>query len=355
MMRLAWDSFRVAVDAPAAPLAWLAEFLRPAFEDAPPGADGARVARVRDPARDAAGAAAGPAGAPRVAWFTRDGDFLTLPCVRGAAGERTMVDTGVRVAQVVRAGGAEVEVVAEADHVKPRTTLMRVVRELATAHALGRGIVPLHASAVASTRGVVAFAGPRRAGKSTLLLHLLLAGGARYVTNDRLLVDARAVVARAMPTIVRLREDALARFPAFASVLRAYGFDRAHALAEAAPPSRRWPPSLSPAQLCAAAGARAGAVGAGPLARIVFPEIDPAPGFDLSPLEPGAAAERLARGLLLPGGEARAAEAFAGPSAEPGRAMVPACAAVAACAPCYTLRLGPDAYAAPDLAPALLE
>jgi HprK-related kinase B len=62
---------------------------------------------------------------------------------------------------------------------------------------LERGHLLLHASAVARDGRAVALAGPPGAGKSTSALHLVEAGF-RFVSNDRLLVRARADAVEAM-------------------------------------------------------------------------------------------------------------------------------------------------------------
>jgi len=56
-------------------------------------------------------------------------------------------------------------------------------------------------------RGVI-LAGPKKSGKTTLLMHLLSGGGADYVANDRVAVAWRdgVPVLRGMPTIITLRE-----------------------------------------------------------------------------------------------------------------------------------------------------
>lgn len=75
-------------------------------------------------------------------------------------------------------------------------------RVLATAlHA--RGVLTLHASAVALSGGAVAFLGPKGAGKSTLAA-ALLAEGARMMADDALPVEVEAG-ARARPGLPRLR------------------------------------------------------------------------------------------------------------------------------------------------------
>lgn len=86
------------------------------------------------------------------------------------------------------------------------------------AHALGRvlstamwfdGLLPLHASAVETRHGVIAFLAPKGTGKSTLAL-ALVAAGASLVTDDTLpVVPGREVVAWPGVHAVRAHREAL--------------------------------------------------------------------------------------------------------------------------------------------------
>jgi len=347
-MRLSWDGLVIGAEcATPAPLSWLREFCAGPFAFPPPHAPAARTARLRlDPARYAELAAASPEEPRLVECFTRDGAFRRLPAWPDPAG-LVVLDGAARVAQVVEGDG--VTVVAEEDHFHARLALARAVREMATTHALARGRLHLHAAAATVGDDVVAFAGPRRSGKSTLLLHALLAGGARFVTNDRLFVDVDAAppAARGMPTLVQLREDALAHFAGLDARLRVRGYDRRWTLDEVAAGAapERWPPSLTPAQVCALTGA--GAAGAGPLAAVAFPEVRAEPGHALRPLAPDEAAARLGRSLLLAGLPERPAEAYRGPDPAPprdGAALAALCRALTARVPACVVELGPGAY-----------
>lgn len=84
-----------------------------------------------------------------------------------------------------------------------------VGRVLATALYLD-GLLPLHASAVESRDGVIAFLAPKGFGKSTLALALTVAG-ARLVTDDTLPVEPSAAPL-AWPGVhsLRVHDDALA-------------------------------------------------------------------------------------------------------------------------------------------------
>lgn len=352
MLRLAYGPAVIAVRSAAeAPLLWLREFLGAPFEDASPSAPSDCTVTLELGA--SGGGAFDPAG--EVDCFSLDGDFIRLPARRGADGSIDMCDGRAGIRYAIR--GADVTIQARSDDAASRLALLRSVREIATAHALRRGHVHLHAAAVARAGDVVAIAGPRESGKTTLLLHLLLGGRLAYVTNDRLLVDPRQdpPLARGMATIVSLREETLARFPGFAERLRASGYSRDRTLREAAaagkPASR---PHLSPAQLRALAGAAE--TGKGPLRAAIFPSLDAGlDRFDLRPLPGPEAASRLRRGLFLATVPERPAAAF--DLAAPPRGEVElarACKDLAARVPCLELRLGPRAYEGTALLDAIL-
>ncbi|HEX5136161.1 MAG TPA: hypothetical protein VFY93_04255 [Planctomycetota bacterium] len=349
MLRLDYGGLVIAVEGPAAPLAWLREFVGAAFDDAHPGAAGAPEHRVRV-------AYARPAAVrgETIEVFSLDGDFVRLPATRTPDRGLRLHDEAQGIGYELRRG--EAAIVADADGPALRLALLRVAREIATAHALRAGRLHLHAAALEVDGSVVALAGRRRSGKTTLLLHALLAGGARYVTNDRLFVDLSAdpPLARGMPAIVTLRDETLARFPAFAERLAASGFARERTIAESSPgtPSR---PNLSPAQLRALTGA--GESPGGPLRAIVLPAVDPAvPRFEIRQFAPGDAAARVRDGLFLATLPERPARAFATDAApRDGPALDRLCADLAARVPCLDVRLGPGAYRAPAVWDAIRE
>jgi hypothetical protein len=110
------------------------------------------------------------------------------------------------------------------------------VRELAANRAQRTGGLLLHAAAFAAGDQGIVVAGPKRAGKTTLLLHALSAASARYVSNDRVLVtaDRGRAIARGVPTIVRVRRGALDRFPAVAARFASASYHHRLTLEEAA-------------------------------------------------------------------------------------------------------------------------
>ena len=149
--------------------------------------------------------------------FVLDGGTVCHPEWKGSGpDERILFDAHYQAFYYVERRSGHVRILATPRPNLTRIALMRVVRELAMAASLARGGLLLHGAAFAiGGRGVV-LAGPRRAGKSTLLLHALQAAGALFISNDRVLArqGQDRVVLRGMPTIVNLRPGTLATFPA---------------------------------------------------------------------------------------------------------------------------------------------
>jgi hypothetical protein len=342
MLRLAYGSLVIGARcADPAPLAWLREFLGGAFDVPSPSAPPDHTLALelgRAPPSDAP-------PADEIECFSLDGSFLKLPGRRAPDGSLRIRDDAESILYEIR--GRDVTILAAADGPAVRLALLRVAREIATAHALAQGHVHLHAAAISVSKGVLAIAGPRGSGKTTLLLHALLAGGARYVTNDRLFVDLSVgpPLARGMPTIVSLREETIARFPAFLRRLQATAYARDRTLAEAeARRTRDWRPNLTPAQLVRLA--RAGEAGTGLLRAAVFPAV--AQGierFEVCRLGADDAASRLRQGIFLATLPERPAAAFAaGIRPRDGPEIDRLCRQLAARIPCLDVRVGPLAY-----------
>jgi hypothetical protein len=157
---------------------------------------------------------------------------------------------------------------------------MRVIRETASVRALkDPDLLLLHAAALEHCGKAVLIAGPKGSGKTTSLLYLAAASGARILANDRSLLCLRGaeIEVRGMPTVVSIRNGTL-------ELLR---LPRLHALRRTASPSRHTlaelealaavaqgvpgePFRLSPAQLGYVAGVSLSARGT--LSAILFPE-----------------------------------------------------------------------------------
>jgi hypothetical protein len=357
-LRLRFDSLVIEVASEdRAAIAWLEEFLAPAFQvirrdrKAP---DHEVVFRISPAEHADLHCRLESASLKGLEGFTLDGSFTRHRGWRSKG--RTWVhaedhDTFFGVAPRARS----VVVVAGSDGGGPRVALMRVVRELATVAMQRLGRLPVHGAAFRHDGRAVLVCGPKRSGKTSLLVHALKCGGA-FLSNDRVFVGVDAPPrALPMPTIVMLREGTLDRFGDLRDAYDRARFDRGRTLAECAPGVARPDPragkgfdrpGVSPAQLCRLLGAPMR--GAAPVGMLLFPRIDRrATGIALTRLSADAARRALARSLLKPSHPTRLSEVFA-----PGgrrRVVSPAAEAervrrLVGAVPAYACRLGPDAF-----------
>jgi hypothetical protein len=299
----AFDRFRIAVRSrQATHVAWLAEFLSPWFA---PGAAGPAAATV---AFRVAPGGPGPPGAPGgradpptdVDCFVLDSRVVRHPAWPDPGGGWTVLDRELDALYRVGPERRRVAVIARGGPPAARVALMRVVRELAMVAALGAGAVLLHAGALVRGGAAVLLVGPKRAGKTTLLLRALAARGTAFMANDRVAVRPAGLVARGMPSIVSIRPEVLAALDRVGPHLRARGYHHAVTMAEARPPTE-WRPGkgadLSPAQLCDVLGVAAAP--AAPVRAVVFPAACPGLGrVCLEPLPGPAALPRLLDNLF---------------------------------------------------------
>jgi hypothetical protein len=249
---------------------------------------------------------------------------------------------------------AAVEVIAAADDAAARLALLRVVREYAMLDAGGAGWLILHAAAVCLGSDALVIAGPKRAGKTTLLLHVLCNERGAYVSNDRVALDARPsrVSVHGIPTIVTIRRDATSWFPGLdARLARAghsYGRRRAERVADpgSPPPASRW--SLSPPQLCDLLGVEARPAAA--VAAVLFPRVETTGGgLEVEELTADQALEAW-RGALFRSCPPDGMFAVGGgPSASPATRISRLVSRVRS----FACRLGPDAYAGGALGAAI--
>jgi len=343
-------------------LEWLRDFLAPSFEAARDGCPAWTVRLVTDPAAYADALRRGPvADGETVACFWLDSGILRLPRWTAPGPDRVVFDRD-RGGFCTLGPGGNIELLASGESLAVRDLLMRVVRELAMAHAWREGALVLHAAAAAVGERVVAIAGPKGAGKTTLLVHLLRTPGVRFVANDRVVIPGGEPppTVRGLPTIVKLLDDSAAWFPGLPTRLEAARFRHRLTLREGrrrperhGPERPRLPWTLSPAQLCAVLAVQA--TPGGRLAAIVFPRIDGHPGPAVLRRLPAAdAAAAIAAGQL---GPFRDAPPGAGgpewpwdpspdtvlPSALPARAEA-RCRELAATVPALECALGPEAY-----------
>ena len=195
---------------------------------------------------------------------------------------------------------------------------MRIVREIAMARAWTRTRMVLHAAAVAIGGRGVLIAGPKRAGKSSLLIHCLRAPGAAYVSNDRTLLSLAGPVptGRGMPAIVSVRRGTLDLFPELSRSVARHKY-QAHltmAECEAGSTTPAMPPEdgdakVSPAQLCRLLHVpMAGEVAVGAL---VLPRVDlGSSGMGVHPLSPDEAERRFEAVIFAAASEVRVSDVF---------------------------------------------
>lgn len=353
-------------------LDWLEEFMRPWFVVGPaPSQTRVSVIDVRvDANLFRSWLRAACATGSEVVCFTMDHTEARWPLARVGGGAEFAFDETFGIALGVRTDDREarvVDVLAETERPHARMALMRVLRELASCHGLSLGEVPIHGAAVAEGEGITLFVGEKGAGKSSLLVHALMHEGTRYVSNDRVFVrlGSGAPTAHGMPTIVSLQEGVLALSENLRDEVSSGAWHYSSTVAEARANrvmrkvaegiGLRWPPGLSPAQLCALL--RVEPIAGGTLTRIVFPEIYPTQGskprFSLQRLSREQAGARLLESGLLSGGRSAT---FVSGIPPPERSKLEATVReLGASVPCLSCVLGPDAYASPSVWRAIRE
>jgi hypothetical protein len=349
---------RVAVRCPSADdLRWLEEFLAPTFRPRPPGsAVDYTVEAVVDGDLYRRLLATRPAGGlPEAVTFVLDQSVMRAPWWGlTTAGQRVLADSAHEALYGVSGAAPRVRVVAPAGGRLFRGAVMRIAREIAMARAWGPAGVALHAAAFSiGGRGVVV-AGPKRSGKTSLLVHCLSASGAAYVSNDRVLVSLAGPVpvAQGMPAIVSLRHGTLALFPELARTIVCRGY-RAHlSIAECqaesvAPsgPSADGDARVSPAQLCRLLGVPM--VAEASVTALLLPRVDAGSlGIGWRRLPADEAASRFETVVFAAGSDVRVSEVFRagqGPASDLAGARVLWDRLVSR-VPTFDCRFGPSAF-----------
>lgn len=166
--------------------------------------------------------------------FTLDGHFESFSgCASPDGGLVVWLDT-LSLMLCVNEARDVFHVIAESPEAKLRVGVMRVLREIATVRALRSGALPLHGAACVVSGMAVGFLGPKRAGKTTALIHWLQTPRARFLANDRFFVFHRDATwfAQGMPTIVSVRTDTLRHFEALRRRLGELPYRPSRTLAE---------------------------------------------------------------------------------------------------------------------------
>ena len=313
---LSREGFTIRIKSPdAADLAWLEENLVPGFQVDTVAPPSRLLTKNVDPRLHRTLLDLGPASPEEhVRCFSFDGHGGE--CTRWNATAATLYDAELDVFYRLNEDGSRVEVVTPSSRPSTRIALLRVVREFATHHLVALGNLQFHAAAVAHDGRGILMVGPKRAGKTSLLIHALGETGSQFIANDR------AVVAIApsgewrlggMPTVIAIRSGTieLLHRPGLVAATRWLArMTLAEALATViggpytAGTARL---SISPRQFCHAVDATP--VASASLQGIVFPRVDAGcEGVHFSRLSPDVVGDRLRSHLLHPADTAFRAE-----------------------------------------------
>lgn len=335
---------------------WLMECLAPWFRAAEPQPGSWKVTITACQKEYAGLLEARPADAARRTCFTFDQFVFSLPAWRD--GDRIVLADDARSCCLVMAP-SEARLVADPGARRWRMMALWLLLEIATTASRGSHI-DLHAACVEASGRALLIAGPKKAGKTTLMLHLLRSGLCGWITNDRALAGAEPREVTGIPAAVRIRASTMDRFP-----------ELFHGMPDAARPylytldelaggnfndgdEETDMVALSPAQFCRQMNVQP--VGTAPAGAVVFPRL--AAGMDgwfIERLEAPAVRTALRSNIYGRTLERRGPtvlEELTGIAAAPSAETLDS---LAENVPGYRLVLGPDACDEPDFAARLFE
>jgi len=364
---LAYNGLTIRVhSADSSHLSWLEEFLAPQFQRLEASAYECAVSLTANDQlfEEVLRKGARPDGG-LVDCFALDSTLVQLPLWGSPGPDRIIFDPPFRVFYIVNADGTESDVLSRPDSLAARISLMRVVREFAMNQSHRKGRLIIHGAAFAVGDRAVIVAGPKRVGKTTLLIHALRAEGAAYVSNDRVVVSYDGPVPRlhGMPTVVTIRAHTLEMFPDLMDRLLDRAYHSRLSLSEVR--AARFRPVqtgasgqfyLSPAQFCdllQVASLAQAQVGA-----LVFPRVTGSAGaIEVERVSVEVAATRL-RACLFSAHSAQKVSAVFAPRGErfspDQRTLEHLCHTLASHVPCFECRLGNGAYRSADSAARLI-
>jgi hypothetical protein len=317
-LTLTYESWAVEVKAPdAAMLVWLRDFLDCGFEPTPGRAPDCRIQVVISETAYQRLHERGPHDEGlRSAGFAQHSSERMFQ--QWASDERTTIfhDDLRPFFYVLEDPPPRVTILCRSPSPKLGITLMKVVRELAMESILVRGGTILHASAVSTGDGALVIAGPRRSGKTTLLISLLQSDETAYLANDRcvLRVENGSPKVQSLPTLVSIRGECLRRFPRLlerAKELRLWPAGAGdHDTAQGGSAGSEGPEegdedlgarlSISPSQFHELLRCRR--TSSGPVRALIFPEVTRSPArMTLSRLAPAQVREHWRGGLFRAG------------------------------------------------------
>ena len=287
-------------------LEWLEENLTPSFCAAVAEQPLRVVTKIVDPGRHRALLEHGPASPlQQVTCFGFDGHGGA--CTRWKSAPTTLYDDELGVFYELNEEGSRVEVIAPSSRPSTRIALLRLVREFATHHLASQGAVQIHAAALEHNGRGILIVGPKRAGKTSLLIHCLSEAGSLFIANDRAVMSSDSRLGwrlGGMPTVISIRPGtvALLHRPGFLAASRwsaRMTLTEALTPADGPPASAPCQLSISPRQFCHAVAADR--VASAPLRAIVFPRVDTGrEGLHFSRLSADSVGKRLRSHLLHP-------------------------------------------------------
>jgi hypothetical protein len=254
-----------------------------------------------------------------MAGFALESSLISLPVWDTAGPGLVLFDEECQVFYGVDDTKTQVWIVSAAQNLAARVALMRVVREFAMNYVQRTECLIIHGAAfVAGEQGVIV-AGPKKAGKTTLLTHALQNSSVTFAANDRVLVHFAGTepLWRGIPTIVTLRQQTVQIFSRLERRLRARPYHHQLSLLEVANGLHIHPRpegaslwTLSPAQYCELLHVQPATHGK--VRCLVFPRVTAASGsMQLVRLSAPVAAARLSQALFRHSSTARPSTLFA--------------------------------------------
>jgi hypothetical protein len=96
-----------------------------------------------------------------------------------------------------------------------RVALLRLVREFASHHLALNGDVTFHAAAISYEGNGILICGPKKAGKTSFIIHALQYPKTKLISNDRSILSndtSHGLTLSGMPTVITIRQGTMALF-----------------------------------------------------------------------------------------------------------------------------------------------
>ena len=352
----AFRGLRICVFADEPHLAWLEEFLAPSFSvDSGTDAD-CTVTIVSDDTDYQGMIERGlDSRGDEVNCFILDSAIVRLPLWKSHTDDNVFFDQRFKVFYCIDRNRAWVRILTMQDNLDVRFALMRVVREFAMSSSHSPETIVIHGAAFTAVDDGILIAGPKRAGKTSLLIHCLQRADRRFIANDRVVVDLAGVepVLHGMPTLVTVRDQTLNFFPQFEQRLLENDCDYRLTIDEVRQKGfygqRKRSGNafdITPSQFCAILGI--GMQSQIPIRILLFPQVsEMTAGIELRKLSSPDAAERLSASLFGSYSSGAISQVFALPSPDTCTDCVDlpnVCASLTSQVECFDCFLGYNAY-----------